>query len=452
MHSPLNPYRFLSISKSRWLGIAAAGSFLWVAGCTSMKTLDAPTGEPQTGKAYTGLHYFLPRGIIDIEGTVNAAKDGYTVTLARHNEADRAKRYRLVQCTSILHEDITTMQLDAQGLLTSELAVSSESKTADVLYNVTTTALNIAKIYAKVSGASPLAKALSGEPDESALDLESFKVSFDPLIPSEIREAKERVRKAGFELSVEVPLGTSGGAKSWAMNEELSITGKLANGGVYYRPLTTVKVRLKCTQKAQLALYQNVPIPDVQSLAVYNLSRGAFIKKETKLTFASGEPTKMVHSKPSEALGVTAIPVKITADILDALPALGTLVYKPKPGPNAEIEAQTARLNAETAAIQAHTNAVNAKRQAEEAANQAEGGGTNDLTASGRAIATAAAAQAFTAASQERAVKIQATDNATKLGTAEQQRDIYKKQLEDASIPPKSAPHKRDEKGNIVED
>src|SRR6202023_1504166 len=93
----------------------------------------------------------------------------------------------------------------------------------------------------------------------------------------------------------------------------------------------------------------NVPIPDVQSIAVFDLHRAAFVKKETQLTFVDGEPQTLHHKKPSEVYGAVVIPANATKKIADALPSIGSLFYKPAPKPNADVQDKTARLQAQRA-------------------------------------------------------------------------------------------------------
>lgn len=403
-----------------WLNASvAAGITIILSACSSMRTVDAPTNVSQSGRAYAGLHYFLPRGIIDIVGTVDADGKAYTVTIARHNEADRRQRYLLVQNNSILHEDVTDLKVNDKGLLNEDLALTSESKTAQIIYNVTDTAINIAKIYAKTSGASPMtAYGLAAEPT-APINLKSFKVSFDPLKDEEITDAENTVRDAGFDLRVERRKSTTsslelkGGPEnshdasttardSLPISEDPLLKGNgPSRAGVYYRPLTTVKVKLHIRQNVknkdeigELAINQNVPIPDPSALAIYSLYRGTLIKKETTLTFADGEPRTMHHKKPSELLAASEIPLTISSHVLAALPDLGSLVYKPKSGPNAKIEADTARLNAQTAAINARTDALKANQAAEDAlkkqqAGSSSGAGAGNVATNGAAMTAA---------------------------------------------------------------
>jgi hypothetical protein len=370
------------------LKAATTGAILSIfLGCSSMRTVDSPVDGPQTTHAYTGVHYFLPRGVIEIVGNVQESGKAYEITVARFNEPDRTQRYRLVQNSSIFHDDVTNLKVNDKGLLSEDLAITSESRSAEVIYNITDTALNIAKIYAKTTGASPMTASGLTPPPTAPADLKSFKVRFDPLIAKERRQAKAMVEDAGFHLEVETGNTANTDAKNFNQSEQVR-EAEVSHAGVFYRPLTTVKISLQCRSVADLAINQNVPVPDPHSIAVYSLKRGVLIKKSTTLTFVDGEPRGMQHSKPSELLGASAIPSKVTASVLSALPSLGALVYKPSPSQNAKLDAETARLNAETASIRAHTDALNAKKAAAEAAAKEQNDTGN--TAADTAAATAA--------------------------------------------------------------
>jgi hypothetical protein len=174
------------------------------------------------------------------------------------------------------------------------------------------------------------------------------------------------VEDAGFHLDVETSDSTNVGGKNFNQSEQTR-EGDMSRAGVFYRPLTTVKISLQCRSVADLAINQIIPIPDPHAIAVYSLHRGVLIKKSTTLAFVDGEPRGMQHNKPSELLGLSAIPSKVSASVLAALPSLGSLVLKPSPNQNAKLDAETARLNAETASIRAHTDALTAKKGAEDA-------------------------------------------------------------------------------------
>jgi hypothetical protein len=378
---------------------------------------------------------------------VNDNDKTYTVSIARHNEADRSQQFRLIKHSSVLHDETIDLKIDEQGLLTSDLAIVSESKSADILYNITSATLNIAKIYAQMSGLGPAAKT-AAEEVPALTKLQSFKVSFDPFIRHEVAQAEKQVREAGFELRVE-PAGLGYGGKDTVCYGQAHL-GAGASDGVLYRPLTTVKLAVICTTDAQLALYQNVPIPDLQSVAVYRLNRGAFTTKETTLSFAAGEPRGMHDKTPSEAVGLTAIPVKITADMLDALPSIGSLFYKPAPDPNAKIEKQTARLNAETAAINAHTEALKAKKAAEDAAaspGSDSGNGTTASMAVDSAMAAAAAVRSANLADRvdAKAAEMECSTNAAIL---QKRLERIEERLDEIQGKPKSgAPNERKPEG-----
>jgi hypothetical protein len=333
-----------------------------------MKTLDAPVGEDS--KSYTGLHYFLPRGIIDIQGTVAQGAAGtYQLKVTRHNEPDRTQRYRLVQRNSGLYEDTTDIQVNDKGLLTDKLSLTSESKTGDIVSSLTDTFVNVATIAAKFSGPGGVMTGATNENQTpSPPPLKPFNVSFDPLIRSEVNHARDIAERAGFLLSVERTGMGVNAAKD--QSAQLVSGGGVSRNGVFYRPLTTVKLKIEQIRdldQSETTLSINVPIPDVQSIAVFDLHRAPFVKKETQLTFADGELRALHHVKPSEVYGAVQIPANATKKIVDALPTIGSLFYKPEPKPNDDLAAKTAHLQAQQALYNQEVATAQAKKQAQAA-------------------------------------------------------------------------------------
>lgn len=312
--------------------------FSVLAGCAEMKTRDSSWEAAHPGKALTGVHYSLPRGVVDMEGKPGGSGETYAITIGRHNESEGSARYRLVRCHSPFDEDTTEFHIDANGLLTSNLNITSESKVPDIIFNLTDTAINLAKIGAKAQTMMGMTRA-----EATPRPLKPFKVSFDPLIRRERLQAVRVLESAGFGLTVSNISSSDDGGK------ELSAVEKISENGAYYHPLTTVKIVVSCEGDAAVSVARNVSIPDPSRVAVYALYRAPLVKKETKLTFVDGEPRDLTGKHPSEVLEASLIPVTVTSKVLAALPDIGSLFWKPKPAatPNSDLTGQTARLKAQ---------------------------------------------------------------------------------------------------------
>ena len=150
--------------------------------------------------------------------------------------------------------------------------------------------------------------------------------------------------EAGFTLRSESYSGEKLVKKTSRKVSDSRISSHLSHLGVFYRPLTTVKISVECQGDASIALHRNVPVPDRESLAVYSISRGAFVKRENKVTFRNGEPVDVDYKYPSDALAFTKIPLNLTTKALaalDAVPSLAHFIYRPPPppkDPNADSE------------------------------------------------------------------------------------------------------------------
>ena len=82
----------------------------------------------------------------------------------------------------------------------------------------------------------------------------------------------------------------------------------------------------------------------------------------------NGEPREVDFEHPSELAGLTLLPVTITKTVLDNLPAVTSLIYKPQPGSAAATKADAKKTEAET-------ENVKAKKELIQEANKAGTGG-----------------------------------------------------------------------------
>ncbi|MEO8613911.1 MAG: hypothetical protein ABI600_02130 [Luteolibacter sp.] len=356
------------------------------ASCAMVQTRTAAEGEPNDSRAYAGLHYSLPKGIIDIQGVIGSGDSLYTITMSRHNDADRHARYRLIVGKNILFEDKNVFSVDEKGLLTDTLTANSVAKTGVIIDNLADTAINIGKIMLKAPGAG------FGLPGQKAVPLRPFKVSFDPFCASDVKSAVGQMAAAGFQLTLDPSRDRSAKSSISTLRGEEQVDGeKFSKMGFYYRPLTTVKMRIVCIGDAAISVVKNVSVPDPSALAVYSVSRGAFADRSHTITIVEGEPRKMEHNYPSEVVAITAIPFNLTSKLLNALngaPGLANFIWKPKPAPlapNADIKAKEDRLKAEEDRLKAEQNYLDQKKKTEDLRRQIEqgGGGVSDTTPAG---------------------------------------------------------------------
>jgi hypothetical protein len=318
--------------------------------CASFKSRPAQVADKDDGRAVTGLHYFLPKGRIQIVGAKGAG-NAYTLAITRVLEADREQRYRLRQTSSVFHNDTHTYEVNEKGLIASLNTVNT-SKVETIVVNLADTVIDLAKIALNATkmGSTVVEKKV-------LTDVQPFQVIFDPYELTEINAAVKVAENAGFILEAE-HLRRS--MKQDARKPHLDPwTHEVAasEAGVCYRPCTTARVTLRMEPHlGHLLRSTEVAVPDLDDVAVFSLKRGVFATKTEAVTFADGEITNVEMTRPSEALEFTKIPLTVTTKALSALkelPALGELLWKPAAEPNADIKAQTARLKAENERLKA---------------------------------------------------------------------------------------------------
>ena len=147
--------------------------------CASLIGIDNPLwiccGGGNGQKPKVGRYYMLPKALITIEGAPD--KDGNllidaTVALV----ADSQFRYFLYWRPNVFSEDIfNNIDVDSDGMLTS-VNYSAEDKTPQILSDLVTTTVNIAKI----------AKDLGAGLDTSYVKYPPFTYTFDPFDRAEV--------------------------------------------------------------------------------------------------------------------------------------------------------------------------------------------------------------------------------------------------------------------------
>jgi hypothetical protein len=204
------------------------------------------------------------------------------------------------------------------------------------------------------------------------------------------------------------------------------VQDELSNHGVYYRPPTTVSLKIK-TREGYVGDFMQtatVRVPDPSSIAVLSLSRPFLVKKTTNLVFVGGDLHTVDFTHPSEALGVIGIPASIASKLAAAIPAIIKIQDERA---NADTARETARLNAER-------DLLKARKEYEEARKSA---------ASGTTMSTNSLGMSHPVSNEERtaAMKaaLQAAENQKE--AADQERDLLiKKKLDGGKPAPSPSP------------
>src|ERR1700730_5714617 len=149
--------------------------------------------------------------------------------------ADSRFRYFLLYRANVFSDDIfNNIDVDSDGMLTS-INYSAEDKTPQILSDLVTTTINVAKI----------AKDLGG----FALEVKKyppFTYTFDPFDSAETtRVVRELRQRQGLELRVSpVPSGVRSAIGNSLNAKEKYVTraNDPSGGGIFYRPPTTVEL------------------------------------------------------------------------------------------------------------------------------------------------------------------------------------------------------------------
>ena len=335
---------------------ALVTTLIFVSSCSSLRTIDARVDMPGDGKARVGVHYFLPRGILTIEGRNDTSAGEYKITIQRDNVPDNTDRYWLTQTTSLLHDDVSKFKVNENGLLYETVDSIGDPKIDKVIENLLAAAVNLGNIKTKLVRQNKTALD-DGTGKVFTEPLRPFTVSFDPLDQEQVDSAEKAVARAGVTMKV------SGNqlydkALNWKKPPQWDarVQTPPSHEGIFYRPLTTVKVQLSVQDTKEsnpFVVNRVVAVPDPQSIATYSMKRGAFAKRKQNVVMVNGEPREVDFDHPSELAAFTVLPVTITKTVLDNLPALTSLFYKPQPGSPAATTAETKKIEAETENIQA---------------------------------------------------------------------------------------------------
>lgn len=376
------PRRAINAITPRILGISTA--ILLFAGCNTLQTSSEPVERPDgtkgtvgsSGKvtpgkrSHVGLYYFLPKALIEITGKQDVvlneknepiATVPFTITTKRLIVADRKKRYFVRWTQNALYDDtLTELVVDDSGLLTS-VKFDTTDQTPAIVKDLVDTTVNVFRI---MGGGGPAALAKSTDaPVEPPDELKPFTYTFDPLDSAEVEAVRARLLKYNhLELliasnrSVRGPIGEALKDHQSAFNPpDAGTTDSPGNGGVFYRPPTTVEIRMHYLNYKEYRVVQRtaISVPDPNSLASFRFGRSPLVKRSTQLTLVAGMPSKAFVDRPSPAKAFTGLLKDVSGTIADAVP---TIVNVKDNRTRAELANQKSLLDAQTAGLTSQKN------------------------------------------------------------------------------------------------
>ena len=266
-----------------------------------------------------GNYYFLPRGLIQIDGGP-VSKDFSTdfhVTVKSVNVPDKERRFFLRQHANPFYDDDLQLKINGKGLLET-VNFTTEDKTPAIIDKVTETFIDVARIGASGRGA------LFMNPQEArtAIVLKPFHVVFDPFNPAEKEAARKKLEECGFALTF--PDATPGNALVAGDSKDRKLVYRetrdsvsppdpAAAEGIFYRPPTVVALAVATLDSSQTGVLQQVyvRVPNRNEVAVMDASRSFLIKKKSNYALVDGDLIQIDHNRPSQAMALVGIPASI---------------------------------------------------------------------------------------------------------------------------------------------
>ena len=254
----------------------------------------------------TGVHYFLPRVRLRLEVSAYIDDSGKlkrpTLVLKETLfEPDPEGFYRIDHRPSFFSADEISIHLTPEGLLERVSAVTDD-KSDEIAIRI-------------VETAGEIAKALAGPPSARVGGRREvvYEATVDPTDDGELESLNRDIDRFGG-LSVKIrrrfPL--------WLRRR--TAWGGMSAGkrtGVFFRPLLPYEMVISSRNGS--VSRQTVLLPNEAPLFSYNVTRAAFVEKETTLEFQKGVLRKVTLRKPSEALALAGAPLEI-ARTLASLP------------------------------------------------------------------------------------------------------------------------------------
>jgi hypothetical protein len=274
---------------------------LCVAGCNTVTTTNQEVGP----KPVTGNFYFLPRGKIRIVGAWNSKDNPTTflITISQVLDADPRERFFLEHSRNSFYDDEVKVTVNEKGLLTT-VNTTSEDKSAAIAGSLAGIVGDALRFGAGVSTRDKAAPTGGRQP---------FNYVFDPFSDEDVAKIRANLIAQGLDLHV---IHNSFTGSQVATPKELA-DRSFKTAGVVFRPLRPVTITIddQASTKSQMES-QVVLLPDPESKLLLDFGRVAFVKKVTNVTFVDGTLREVSVNRPSQVLGVLAIPKEVLKAIV----------------------------------------------------------------------------------------------------------------------------------------
>lgn len=286
-------------------------------GCKSV--VQTKTLPPATTAPLNGMPYYLPKGVIRVDGTWSKDAKEWQVKASLVVEPDATKRFLLARNSNVMFDDAVVLAVNSSGLLESVTA-TTEDKSAASLGDVAASVGGVLTFGASLgagAGLRPFIQPpLAPEPSLPT----SFHLAFDT---SAQREFRAEAVVADFENRVKAKFVVQIQPLSVPANQNPTTANSVADSanGVFVKLFRPYSVAIETTidpDGSSLRLdtpNQILVVPDPFETHVVPLKRRPLVKNDTKLTLTNGALQKFDVTRPSIVAGILGVPKTIIGQI-----------------------------------------------------------------------------------------------------------------------------------------
>ncbi len=311
--------------QSMVLSVGVAVAALTVAGCVSTPIVGSQTGlVPPSGIAYS-----LPKALLDV--TLSDAGGELKLTVgAPEYIADQRYTYLLQYKPDSFASDTVEITVDPKTTLLQTINTTAEDKTADTI-------IELAKAAALAARSALLAQAAE------APEVVILEQKIDPDDEENVKTLVTRMNTAGAShanqmlAKLSCPVADKTNQAQCDSYRKLSSPAQISFSikpigqptpavsavpdcslGVCYRVLVPYRIDFAFNDGAY-AYSTVVNLPNNGQPVVWPLDRTPFVKRVNNAEFENGMLKKVHVEKPSEAVEVASLPVKVVAAIFDSI-------------------------------------------------------------------------------------------------------------------------------------
>jgi hypothetical protein len=284
-----------------------------LAGCSVYRTRREPSGcstDPSPcAVAGHGQHYALPKRLVK----VSVSTDPETISFKEYvTVPDPDHHYVLDYLPNAFASDTVKVQTSDAGLL-----MLIDAKTSDESGRII---LELGNAVIDASAGVPPPPTTAEKDGPAPVP---FEATFDPASEAARSRFNEELRNNHFNLRIDVTCVPNSCYDPRQNSRQRSPHNTC---GVLYRAPRLYKMHVRPINSDDLVGDIPLLLPQGSPILVLNITRGAFIEKQTVLSFTDGLLNKIEISKPSEVAAFIGIPIELVHTLL----SLPTEVLKVK--------------------------------------------------------------------------------------------------------------------------